>query len=305
MATKAKTTSRTRSAKPAATRTSAAKTARTSTKSTIVRDEVVTPVAAVRPVTKQKTYFLSDDLSGAQVIGEMVGTFLLVAMVTATGGNAFLVGVALAVIVAMVFNISGAHVNPAVTLGLFVMRKVSATKMIFYWMAQFVGAIAAILAVSAFSRDRVSISLASFTQWDWRVVFAEMIGMAIFMFAIAAAANRGQTDNDKAAVIGLALFVALLVSGNLLQQAAAAASSSATDAKNVPRITKLNGTTLNPAVALSLNETDTTSSMMGGNSTKTGPSRLTLETILGTFLGAAIGGRLYMLLARNTEEGRV
>ena len=263
-----------------------------------------TVVAAARPTEKSKTYTLANDLNGAEIIGEMLGTFLLVAIVSATGGNAFLVGFALIVIVAMLFNVSGAHVNPAVTFGLWAMRKISAAKMFFYWMAQFVGAIAAILAVSAFSGNKVNISLASFAQWNWYVVSAELIGATVFMFGIAAAVSHSRSDTERGLGIGLALFLALLVSGGLLQQQVTTAGSEAskdTNAKEAPRITKLSGTTLNPAVALSLNESDN-NNITAESSKPTAASRLTLETIVGTLVGAALGGRLYMLLTRNSKS---
>ncbi len=297
MATKAKTTSRAKSTKT--TRPAAAKAART-TKKQVAKTTVV---AAARPVEKPRATALSNDLNGAEVIGELFGTFLLVAIVSATGGNAFLVGFALIVIVAMMFNISGAHVNPAVTFGLWAMRKISPAKMFFYWLAQFVGAITAILTVSAFSGQRVNISLASFAQWNWYVVAAEVIGATIFMFGIAAAVSRSRSDVERGLGIGLALFLALLVSGGLLQQQVTtvnAKTSTDTAAKEAPRITKLSGTTLNPAVALSLNETDN-SNMMSENSKPNTASRLTLETIVGTLVGAALGGRLYMLLSRKDQ----
>ena len=298
MATKAKTASRAKSTKT--TRPAAAKAVRT-TKKPVARTTVV---AAARPTEKSKTYTLANDLNGAEIIGEMLGTFLLVAIVSATGGNAFLVGFALIVIVAMLFNVSGAHVNPAVTFGLWAMRKISAAKMFFYWMAQFVGAIAAILAVSAFSGNKVNISLASFAQWNWYVVSAELIGATVFMFGIAAAVSHSRSDTERGLGIGLALFLALLVSGGLLQQQVTTAGSEAskdTNAKEAPRITKLSGTTLNPAVALSLNESDN-NNITAESSKPTAASRLTLETIVGTLVGAALGGRLYMLLTRNSKS---
>ncbi len=298
MATKAKTTSRAKSTKTP--RPAAAKAVRTTKKSV----EKTTIVAAVRPTEKPTTYSLTNDITGAEVMGEMLGTFLLVAIVSATGGNAFLVGFALIVIVAMMFNISGAHVNPAVSFGFWVMRKISAAKMFFYWMAQFVGAIAAILAVSAFSGNKVNLSLASLTQWNWFVVFAELLGATIFMFGVAAAVSRSRSDVERGLGIGLALFLALLVSGGLLQQQVTTASAQAqkdTNAKESPRITKLNGTTLNPAVALSLTENDNSNSMVSDATKTVSASRLTFETIVGTLVGAAIGGRLYLLLTRNNK----
>ena len=299
MATKAKTTSKARSAKT--TRPASGAAARTTKKTTVVKARA----AAAKPVTQQKTYRLSDDLSGTQVLGEMLGTFLLVSLVAATGGNAFLVGIGYVVIVLMFFSVSGAHVNPAVTFGLWAMRKVSTVKALFYWMAQFVGAIAAILTANAFAQTKLDVSLASFTQWNWAVVAAEFIGAAIFMFGIAAISRRGQTDTDKAVGFGLALFVALLISSAFLQQAASTASTAAQEGADQPRITKLNGTSVNPAVALSLSESDSSNvnPLTGEAEAKsTTASRLTIETILGTLAGAALGGRLFMLLNRNERD---
>lgn len=299
MATKAKTSSKARSAKT--TRPASGAAARTTKKTTVVKARAAT----AKPVTQQKTYRLSDDLSGTQVLGEMIGTFLLVSLVAATGGNAFLVGIGYIVIVLMFFSISGAHVNPAVTFGLWAMRKVSTVKMLFYWMAQFVGAIAAILATNAFAQTKLNVSLASFTQWNWAVVSAEFIGAAIFMFGVAVVARRGQTDTDKAVGFGLSLFVALLISSALLQQAVATASANTGENSSQPRITKLNGTTVNPAVALSLSETDNSNvnPLTGKAEAKsTTASRLTIETIVGTLAGAALAGRLFMLLNRNERD---
>ena len=42
-------------------------------------------------------------------------------------------------------NISGAHYNPAVSLGLMIRGKLSATELILYWVAQFAGALVAAL----------------------------------------------------------------------------------------------------------------------------------------------------------------
>lgn len=301
MATKAKSSSKARSAKT--TRTASGAAARTTKKSTVVKSS-----ATVSQPVRRTSYRIGNDLTGSQVLSEMLGTFLFVLTVAATGGNAFLVGISLIVLTATFYRISGAHVNPAVTFGLWAMRKVSAVKMVFYWMAQFVGAIAAILITTAFSGSKLNISLASFGQWDWRVVFAELIGTAIFMFGIAAAARYARSDSERGLGVGLTLFVALLLSGSMLQQASSAASAdtASKQSNEVQRITKLNGTTLNPAVALGQSETDSSNvNPLTGEaqaSNKTTASRLTMETIVATLVGAAIGGRLYMLLVRGTSR---
>lgn len=85
------------------------------------------------------------------VLAEFIGTFALVFVATATalvnGNN--LVPVALAegfVVAAFIYaygNISGAHINPAVTFGLALNGTVKWATAAFYWIAQFAGAILA------------------------------------------------------------------------------------------------------------------------------------------------------------------
>ena len=99
-----------------------------------------------------------DDRLLRESIAEFIGTFMLVFVgagaVTVMGQQATKVaadvvvaalahGLILVAIIATFGNISGAHVNPAVTLGLLVGGKVSVNKAIFYWIAQILGGIAA------------------------------------------------------------------------------------------------------------------------------------------------------------------
>ena len=84
------------------------------------------------------------------VLAEFIGTFALV-FIGASAGivNAGLVGVALAygftlaVFVYIYGHISGSHVNPAVTFALALNGSIKWVQVIFYWIAQFAGAILA------------------------------------------------------------------------------------------------------------------------------------------------------------------
>lgn len=86
---------------------------------------------------------------------EFLGTFALcfvgqgaIVMQQATGGGSLLVvavahGLALAVMISALSSWSGAHFNPAVTLGFVVTRRMSLTSAVTYWVSQLAGAIAA------------------------------------------------------------------------------------------------------------------------------------------------------------------
>src|SRR6185436_3177200 len=92
-----------------------------------------------------------------KAVAEFIGTFTLVFAVSASiavGGQvagifgaAIAQGLALGVIVSALAHVSGAHFNPAVTLGFLVTRKIDPALAVLYWLAQFAGAVAAALLV--------------------------------------------------------------------------------------------------------------------------------------------------------------
>lgn len=89
-------------------------------------------------------------------LAELIGTFFLtfigagaLCMDSATGGKVGLLGIAVAsglalsIAVSATMNISGGHINPAVTLALWVYKKIDTDKAIYYIVFQLVGAIIA------------------------------------------------------------------------------------------------------------------------------------------------------------------
>jgi len=96
---------------------------------------------------------LADKEKGMKYAAEMFGTFVLVLAGLGTaviaGGEVHNVGVALAFglsLMAMAFAlgpVSGCHINPAVSFGMFLSKRMSLGEMIGYWIAQVIGAIVA------------------------------------------------------------------------------------------------------------------------------------------------------------------
>src|SRR5258708_11226005 len=80
-------------------------------------------------------------------IAELVGTFLFLSVIALSGPVGALaalpIGAALMAMVYMGGHISGAHYNPAVSLGVLLSRKLGAVDMAAYWVAQLVGAVLA------------------------------------------------------------------------------------------------------------------------------------------------------------------
>ena len=92
-------------------------------------------------------------------IAEFIGTFFLVLTIGCTGIGAsagviapLAIGAALMVMVFAGGHISGAHYNPAVTLGVLIRGKLKAADVILYWIAQCVAAAVAAIVVSKILR---------------------------------------------------------------------------------------------------------------------------------------------------------
>lgn len=260
------------------------------------------------PVTEKRTSRRLDNDVINVVLAELVGTFILVlvALLSFQDILPLYVGLTLAVIVLTIGAVSGAHVNPAVTFGLWAARKVKTILVPFYWGAQFLGAMAAVVVMNLVSGSKTGLDFGHFGEFSWTILLIELIGTAVFLFGVTSVINRTDISNGgKAFGIGLSLAVGLLVSSSLLAPAQTQAvadyqKNASADGKNAPEIPHqlyVKGATLNPAVALASTET-TDSALKGTQSTgdEKSYSRLSLEVVIGTLAGAALGANLARLL---------
>ena len=233
------------------------------------------------------------------LLAELVGTFIL-ATVAITVANPIIVGFTMLILVFAIGAVSGAHVNPAVTFGLWASKKLEGSKVPFYWIMQFAGALAALLVAQWFQGGNHGISFANFNSFDGKILVAELLGTAVFTFTVAAAVGRQLADSAKALCIGLGLLTGLAVGGGLLGAASQTPVTSKTG--QASRVSKVDGVTVNPAIALASTEkADQQGSLQSltgqapEQSSKQPSSRLTWETIVGTLAGGAIGANLYVL----------
>lgn len=72
-------------------------------------------------------------------MAEAVGTFVLVLSILVSGGNAIIVGGALALIIFIIGAVSGGHVNPAVSLAMVLGGSLTGAEMIGYVLSQLAG----------------------------------------------------------------------------------------------------------------------------------------------------------------------
>jgi glycerol uptake facilitator-like aquaporin len=147
-------------------------------------------------------------------IGEALGTCMLTLVLILATALGPWVGSVIAAFVLMfvvygIGPVSGAHINPAITLGAFSIGKIKPFQALSYVIAQIAGAALAILALHL-------LKLSSPTDipfvFSAKVMFAEMIGMAIFAFGIAGLVYKRVDSAASGFVAGLSLFLGLIAS---------------------------------------------------------------------------------------------
>lgn len=187
--------------------------------------------------TTKKVSVSKKQLKPGVLVAELIGTFSLAfAVLASVNGSveviptAVIAGFTLMLAVLSIGGISGAHINPAVTLGLLSVGKISLRDAAGYLVAQFAGAITALAVLSTLLQSEV-IGVQSDTS-NWTIFFGELIGAAIFTFGVAAAVDQGLERISTAALVGGSLFIGILfaavVSNGILNPAVAITLQSAT-----------------------------------------------------------------------------
>lgn len=90
-------------------------------------------------------------VSTLPLLAEFLGTFLLVLSILGSGNNPWVVGFTVALVVLLVGGLSGAHVNPAVSLAMFLRGSLTAMEYAAYAVVQLLGATASLYAYQAFA----------------------------------------------------------------------------------------------------------------------------------------------------------
>ncbi len=150
-------------------------------------------------------------------LGELLGTLILVSLgsmgILAVGGAAgaaeiiaigLAFGLALLAAIWVVGHVTGAHFNPAVTLGALLDRRLSFSDAIGYWVAQFVGATVGSLIVLAAAGDRAAVAATTTGYEDLSTaIVVEIVLTAVFVWTILSVSKRGA--NHAPAAIALVL----------------------------------------------------------------------------------------------------
>jgi aquaporin Z len=169
-------------------------------------------------------------------IAEFIGTFFLVLTIGCTGIGAgagviapLAVGAALMVMVFAGGHISGAHYNPAVTLGVLIRGKVNAADVVPYMLAQFVAAALAAMIVIKFLRAGAAVT--PITPHVGPALLAEFLFTFALVYVVLNAATAEGTSGNS--FYGLAIGMTVMtgafavgdISGGAFNPAVALASA--------------------------------------------------------------------------------
>lgn len=170
------------------------------------------------------TIFKSPRIWGA-LLGELVGTMLITMLLLTLGvyQPLYIMFAILAVTVA-VYSLSGAHLNPLISVGAMVTRRVSVIRGVLYIVAQVVGAWLGMIIINAFIGDSEMASLPVMAAVEegqfWVVTMVEFLGATIIGFSFARALAYKRSALTFAAVVAggtaLAFLIAIVVSSNFL-----------------------------------------------------------------------------------------
>ena len=132
-------------------------------------------------------------------------------------------GIILAIMVSAFGHISGGHLNPAVTFGFFVTRRIELSMAIVYWISQFVGAVAASLLLRIVFDDQIANAThlgapavgQGVAVWEAFVLEIVLTFFLVLVFFATAVDERGAFRLIAGFAIGLTVFAGILVGGPL------------------------------------------------------------------------------------------
>ncbi len=156
--------------------------------------------------TRQKVAMTVAELMGVVVLTTAVYSMVARTSFPLFGGLA--AGVTLGLLVHTIGNVSGAHVNPAITLGLWSIRKVKTLPAIVYIACQMLGGLAAWALINYFLGSSIQ-SIAN--KFELKVFVAEGIGALIFGFGVASAVYQKYEGTKLAFTVGGSLTIGILV----------------------------------------------------------------------------------------------
>jgi len=151
---------------------------------------------------------------------ELIGTFFLASMVLITLipsapfplATAIAAALTLGLCVYFVGGISGCHINPAITFAMLVVNNISIYKAVIYMIAQFAGALLALLFISLYVGDQEQWLIISSSAMTSGV--GEAFGAMFFAFGVVSTVYSNADKCASGIIVGGALLIGIAMSHN-------------------------------------------------------------------------------------------
>lgn len=148
----------------------------------------------------------------AEFLGSGILTLVVIGVQHSTIGVPYFVGLAAALAAAMLIfvfgGVSGAMLNPAVTIALWSVRRLKTSAAVLFVVAQLLGAWAAYYLFTYHINQKLSPTTSDFS---WRVLVAEGVGTMVLGFAWANGVFGRLTAGTKATVVGLGYVLGIVI----------------------------------------------------------------------------------------------
>lgn len=152
----------------------------------------------------------------SSLVAELIATFTLTfGVLLSLNGQ---ISIATPIIAALILglfvftigSISGAHLNPAITIGLLSTRQITAKKAAGYIIMQILGAIAALLVVKSMFTLPEVVALES-----WKIVLGEFLGTFFLAWGVMSVVKKQNGDSASGLTIGGSLFLGILIASTM------------------------------------------------------------------------------------------
>lgn len=161
------------------------------------------------------------DAAYHKVVAEFLGTFTLtlaVILSSASGlATPLVAALTLGLFVYTIGGISGSHINPAVTIGMLSINKITSGLAARYIVAQILGGLLAMLVVVGFNGGQPNISFLHSEIMSPAIAVSELFGAFFFVFGITAVVSGRVRESLSGIVVGGSLLLGIIVATSLFQ----------------------------------------------------------------------------------------
>lgn len=147
----------------------------------------------------------------AEFVGTFALAFVVLSAVSYTGtlplSVSVIAGLTLTLFFYTIGSVSGCHINPAITFGLFSIKKISAKDLVGYILSQLLGAFCALM-LGKFLFEAVSDPA---LDLSFNVIFGEMLGAFFFGFGVCSVVLEKVRDQLSGFVVGGSFLLGIIV----------------------------------------------------------------------------------------------